>query len=360
VASTADGRSAAARVERLLAAARRLRDAADPLGARLRARLVAPVGLHPKAIELALERSLEAEPDPRELGVLIAGVEPALRAHVILPSNVFVAAHRALALALASSADVRVKPSRREPVFVELLAEAAPGLFEIVPAAGEYPWSEVRRGDHVWAYASDQTLSALSSALPAGAVLHAHGPGFGVAVLALDDRTRWAEHARALALDTALFEQRGCLSPRLVLARGTLADAEAFAEILASAFAAVADECPPGRLEPAEQAASAWFRQRSLALGRLFEGGRAAVAVHGAASLLAALPPSGRNLLLVPLTDGELVSALVELEPHVTIAGCSSPELAHGVARALPRARIAPLGRMQSPPFDGPADRRNR
>lgn len=277
---------------------------------------------------------------------------------MILPSNVFVAAHRALALALASSADVRVKPSRREPVFVELLAEAAPGLFEIVPGSGEYPWHAVRGGDHVWAYASDQTLSTLARALPAGAVLHAHGAGFGVAVVALGDRSHWRESARGLAVDTALFEQRGCLSPRLVLAQGELAAAEAFAELLALSLSELAEHCPPARFEPAEQAANAWFRQRSAALGRVFAAGTGAVAVHETTSLLAALPPAGRNLLVVPVTEQALAHALAELEPHVTIAGCSSPTLAHEVARALPRARIAPLGQMQSPPFDGPVDRR--
>jgi hypothetical protein len=344
----------------LLVAARRLRDAADPLGARLRARLAAPTGLSPEAIELALERSLEVEPDPRELRALLASVEPTSRAHVFLPSNVFVAAHRALALALASSADVRVKPSRREPVFVELLAEAAPGLFEIVPGSGEYPWQEVRAGDHVWAYASDQTLSTLSTKLPAGAVLHAHGAGFGVAVVALGDRSLWLESARGLALDTSLFEQRGCLSPRLVLAQGDIAAAEAFAELLARALSEFAEQCPAGRFEPGEQAASAWFRQRSAALGRVFAAAGGAVAVHATASLLVALPPSGRNLLVVPLDAEELARALAELAPHITIAGCSSPDLARHIERALPRARIAPLGRMQSPPFDGPADLRNR
>lgn len=351
---------AAARVERLLLAARRLRDAADPLGARLRARLLEPSGLHPKAIELALQSSLEAEPDPGELQQLLCSVEPAPRAHVILPSNVFVAAHRALALALASSADVRVKPSRREPVFVEVLAQAAPGLFEVVPAAGEYPWQEVGGGDHVWAYASDQTLSTLALALPAGAVLHAHGAGFGVAVVALNDPAHWHESARGLALDTVLFEQRGCLSPRLVLAQGGLTEAEGFAAVLAGALRDVAEQCPPGRLEPDEQAASAWFRQRSAALGRVLSAGNGAVAVHATTSLLAALPPVGRNLLLIPLDEPGLSRALAELAPHVTSAGCSSATLARDVARALPRARVALLGQMQRPPFDGPVDRRGR
>ena len=60
----------------------------------------------------------------------------------------------------------------------------------------------------------------------------------------------------------------------------------------------------------------------------------------------------------VPVSERELTRALSELAPHITIAGCSSARLAEGVARALPRARIARLGQMQSPPFDGPVDRR--
>jgi acyl-CoA reductase LuxC len=351
--------TARARVQRLLEAARRVADARDPLGARARERLQQSTGLSAPGIELAFARSLETQPSEAELAALLAQVEPAARAHVILPSNVFVAAHRALALALASSHDVRVKPSRREPAFVEALAEAAPGLFEIVDAGGAYPWSQVGGGDHVWAYASDQTLAALASALPAGAVLHAHGAGFGIAVIELDpsEQARWHELASALAIDTALFEQRGCLSPRLVLARGELDAATRFAEALAAALEALEASVPAGRLSGAEQAASAWFRQCAAALGPLFERGAAAVAVaplHAAQNL----PPAGRNLVVVPLA--ELTPALDELRPQITIAGCSTPELRDEVARALPRARLAPLGQMQSPPFDGPVDRRGR
>jgi acyl-CoA reductase LuxC len=349
---------AAVRVRRLLGAARRLADPQDALGVRLRQRLLETTGLSRGGIELALTLSLETRPDQYELRTLLMSVVPAARAHVILPSNVFVAAHRALALALAASADVRVKPSRREPAFVEALAEAEPGLFEIVPGAGAYPWSEVRGGDHVWAYASDQTLSALANSLPEGAVLHAHGPGFGVAVLDLRAGQvdgRYIPAALGLAHDTVLFEQRGCLSPRLVLARGDHDAISTFARMTACALESFERRYGLGVLSRREQEASAWFRQRAAALGPVFEGARAAVAVHETSSFLAELPPIGRNLLIVPVS--ELGPALDSLRPHVTIAGCM-PELREEVAWALPRARIALLGRMQRPPFDGPVDRR--
>jgi acyl-CoA reductase-like NAD-dependent aldehyde dehydrogenase len=347
--------TAAERVQRLLGAARRVADPRDALGARLRERLVESTGLSRGGIELALATSLEAEPSPGELRALLASVTPAPRAHVIAPSNVFVAAHRALALALAASADVRVKPSRREPAFVEALAEAAPDAFQIVRGAGEYAWHEVRGGDHVWAYASDQTLRAVASALPAGAVLHAHGPGFGVAVI--EPSASSPATALELARDVVLFEQRGCLSPRIVLLVGDEDAAVRFAELCACALETLEQRHGLGRLTLEEREASAWFRQRAAALGPVFVRGAAAVAVHEPNDFVAALPPSGRNLLVAPVA--ELAPVLELLRPHVTTAGCT-PELGERLARALPRARIASLGRMQSPPFDGPADRRAR
>ena len=95
--------TAAARVARLLAATRR---AVAPGAARdaLVRRLEQTTGLSRPNIQAALDECLELEPSPRELEALLASVQPAPRAHVILPSNVFVAAHRALAPSSSTTA----------------------------------------------------------------------------------------------------------------------------------------------------------------------------------------------------------------------------------------------------------------
>lgn len=345
------------RVHGLLEAARVVADPRTAPGARLRRRLAQTTGLSPENIELAFEHALELHPSDAELDALVRSAEPAPRAHVVLPANVFVAAHRALALALASSEHVWVKPSRREPAFVEALVAVAPGLVERVVSGAGYAWSEVGEGDHVWAYASDQTLQALRRALPASAVLHAHGDGFGLAVV--DGRAPRAElsaAARALAHDTVLFEQRGCLSPRFVLTLGGEDVALAFATELSRALAELEAAVPLARLEDAEHAARTWYRECSAALGPLFERGASAVRV-GELSEPLLVPPNGRNLHVVP--TAALEASLRSLAPHVTAVGVSRSALASECARELPWARVGPLGRMHSPPFDGPVDRRS-
>jgi len=143
------------RVARLVAVARRIADPADPLGQRARALLPASTGLSLQGVELGLTRCLEIAPTDLELRSLCEGTPSAPRAHVLLSANVFVAAHRAIALALAASARVEVRPSRREPEMVRLLQAGDPGLFRVVDDLSAAP------GDHVWAYGTDRTLAAL-------------------------------------------------------------------------------------------------------------------------------------------------------------------------------------------------------
>jgi Acyl-CoA reductase (LuxC) len=353
------------RIERLLVA---LRQALAP-GTRQRealaGRLMQTTGLSAAGVEWALAHCLEQSPGDAELARLVAGVSPARRAHVILPASVFVAAHRALALALAATARVFVKPSRREPALIEAVHAQAPGLFELVPRLEPEP------GDHVFAYGSDTTLEALRRELPKATVLHAHGSGFGVAVVDLEaapDRGALdGDHlmARAIAEDTACFDQRGCLSPRFVLALGEPARAQRFAERLAAELAELEQRLPLGRLDPHERADATWYRQCAACYGTVIAAGSGAVSVRDAfetASLVAdgtlalEVPPVGRHLEVLAVR--RLEPALETLRPWLTTVGCGSPALGARLRPLLEPIRVSALGRMQQPAFDGPVDRR--
>jgi hypothetical protein len=350
------------RIERLLAATRAVVAPGSPQRQALRERLVLTTGLSRASVEWALDTYLELTPSAAELTALTAGVPRAARAHVILPANVFVAAHRALALALASSARVFVKPSRREPAFVEALAAHSPQLFESVSTL------RVEPGDHVWAYGSDITLDTLRRELPAGAFLHAYGTGFGAALVDLRRGASAPElraMARAIAQDTAAFDQRGCLSPRLVLALGEPEPAGAFAELVAEALAEVERRLPRGRLDPDELADARWYKECAACYGRVLEAGQGSVSVRlDAAGWLGArqtattidIPPAGRHLDVVAIQQIEPV--LVALQPWLTALGCDGPELQQLSREWLPKVRISPLGSMQRPAFDGPVDLR--
>jgi hypothetical protein len=353
------------RVEHLLVALRRILAAGSPERSALGRRLLETTGLSQAGVEWALQRCLEHSPSEAELTRLIGGVSPARRAHVIAPASVFVAAHRALALALAAAPRVCVKPSRREPALIEALHAQAPGLFEVVARI------EPEAGDHVFAYGSDGTLEALRRELPKGTVLHAHGSGFGVAVVDLARAPSTSgpdgdgETAQAIAIDTACFEQRGCLSPRFVLALGDPSRVRRFAERLAAELAELERQLPIGQLDPAERAEGIWYRQCAACFGEVIAAGSGAVSVRDAAEPawfeadgVAALqvPPAGRYLDVLAVR--RLEPALEALRPWLTTAGCGSPELEARVGRVLDPIRVCALGRMQRPPFDGPVDRR--
>jgi hypothetical protein len=305
-------------------------------------------------VEYALTRCLETHPSDKEIESLIASAGVAKRAHVLLSANVFIAAHRAIALGLAASERVFVRPSRREPVFAQLLSHTTPGLFTVVDEL------QPEAGDVVWAYGADQTMTELQAGLPSGVTLKAHGSGFGVVVVRetdLSSAVAWQTFADAVALDTALFEQRGCLSPRLLLAEGSGVFAERLQRELLRALDRVAVQIPRGRLLPEEQADITWYRECVRTLGD-WQGSDAG-SVARVEERTEPIPPPGRNLQICSVTDA--IATLKEITPQITCvarpASGHLPWLA-ALRGAVHRARHCAVGKMQSPPFDGPVDLR--
>ena len=337
------------RLERLLEAARRIADPPSPFGERARARLIASSELSPQGVELALRRSLECAPSRAALEALTMRAAPAApraRVHVLLSAGVFTAAHRAIATALAASSSVEVRASRRDPLFPELLHEAAPGLFSLVPELSP------SAGEHVFAYGSRETLDALRQNLPRGVVLHGHGPGFGV--VALDERALL--DAALVAEDVAVFDQRGCLSPRVVLVEGRRELAIALAERLARALSEIAVEVPVGRLSSAERAEITRYRDAWAYSGTLIPAahGFVGVAPQNAPFTIA---PVGRNLHVVVAPNA--AELLATQAPNITTyAATGDRAFVARIQQALPRARPSAIGHMQSPAFDGPVDLR--
>ena len=108
----------------LLAAARRLADARDPLGIEARVRLPEATGLSAAGVELGLTRHLECEISSENMTKLLERAGDAPRVHVVLSANVFVGALRAMALAVAAAPSVHVRASTREAVMAPLLCRA--------------------------------------------------------------------------------------------------------------------------------------------------------------------------------------------------------------------------------------------
>lgn len=339
-----------ARVEELLAAARVLADPRAAESLALRQRLEQTTGLSRPSIDFALERCLEQRVSERDLGSLMARTPEAERALVLLSANVFVAPLRAIAIARAASARVVVRPSRREPTLAEALAQMLPHAFQLAPELAP------AAGDHYWAYGTDETLTRVRAELPEGVVFHAHGFGLGAVVLdareALGDLTALS---RAIAIDASLFDQRGCLSPRLICVLGDEEHARRLAEAVAGELARLLRALPLGAETREQQAERRRFTDAATFAFEVTRAGHSFVslALDGRLSL----PPIGRNLHIAKVADP--AGALAPFGPHLTCLAVRGPAaLKQQLHAAYPGARLCEPGQMQTPALDGPVDLR--
>jgi hypothetical protein len=329
-------------VRSILDAARAVRDAR----AEHRDALARAAGLSSAGIDLALDEHLEVDATDAEIGALVDGAGDAPEVAVILSANVFVAALRALAIARAASTRVIVRPSSREPVFVRALLQAANDpAFEL---RERFEPRDLARGE-IHVYGRDETIAAVRAAAVAGVRVVGHGAGMGVAIVSAP--ADLGKAAEELAPDVVAFDQRGCLSPRLVLVEGDLARADAFAEALHAALAAWQARVPRGALFEAEEARR-WTETVSF-VGRVWRADDHVVATGPEP----ALPPAGRHVHVSPFIDrAALAAKLGPFARWIVAVGADDLDLARAVSPA--HARLSPLGRMQKPPLDGPVDRR--
>jgi hypothetical protein len=203
-------------------------------------------------------------------------------------------------------------------------------------------------------YGRDATIAAVRAAARVGAAVLGHGPGLGVVIL-----TRSADvdgSAARIATDVVAFDQRGCLSPRLVLVEGDLARGIRVAESLHRELSDWGLRVPRGHLGPHERTqARQWADTNSFA-GRAWEGAGHVVGL-GPAGEPPAVPPPGRHVHVAALATLEHTAAL--LAPISRFVVAVGTDDSPGVRRvAPPHARLSELGRMQRPPLDGPVDQR--
>ncbi len=347
-----------ARVERVVAAGRRVADPSDPLGREARAALLASSGLSAEGVALALGEHLETDPLPSHLAALIAAAGDAPRCHVVLAANVCTAALRALAVAVATAPSVSVRPSRRDPVLAQILIRALaedPAFSAAEGAVAAVETLTASPGDELHVHGSDETVRAISASVAPGVIVRGHGTGLGVAVVAAGDALDHA--ARAVARDVVPFDQRGCLSPRAVLVEGDALRAEDFARALHAALGALSAAIPRGPLSAATLAEIALYRASIEAIGQVWEGPSHLVGLDPSPRALV-LPPAARVVHVVP---GSAAALLGPWAGYLTSVGADAEGGLAAAVRALaPRARRARLGEMQRPPLDGPVDLRLR
>lgn len=312
--------------------------------------LVRTTGLSPEGVELALAEHLELEPAEANLRQLVERTPETTRVLVVLSAQVFVGALRAIALARAAAHDVIVRPSRREPVFalalVEALAHPTVRVEDTSPRALD--------DGEIHVYGRDSTIATVRAQARPSVLVRGHGTGLGVAIASPSVPLERAAHA--IARDVVPFDQRGCLSPRIVLVVGDGQRVRDFALALAGALSELGKRVPRGRLEDEERAESRRYVEALAFAGELWEG---AGHVVGCALEPAPLfvPPAGRHVHVAAVADEQQAQhKLAPIARFVVALGTDDP--ARWGAGIVPDARISGLGSMQRPPLDGPVDRR--
>lgn len=354
-------------------AARRFLDSSDSLCLRAQSLLPAVTGFSSEMIRETLPRIFE----PIHEAALADLVPPGLRAHplvaIIAAGNVPGVAIGKMALALACGAACFVKSASGEPVlaalFAEALAAASPELGAATAvtwwAGGDRPREEaVAHGvDSVIAYGSDAAVEAWGSLAPASFV--ARGHRLSVSVVCLDDASRIGDLAVAAAIDVALYDQLGCLSPQTIYALcGASSEFQAFAEALAAELEALGRRLPRGIVS--EGAALAIRRLRDEYEWREIRGEPVRLRASREGILWTILEdpqprfrpsPLHRTVFLRRLGRAEDLGAVLgEFVSRVECVGIGpwpDEEIVAAVAACGIPYR-APLGRMQSPPLAWP------
>jgi len=294
-----------------------------------------------------VERELAGAPPPR----------PWLVAHV-LASNVPALALPAIALGCLAGAAVLVKSGRADPcsapAFRRALVAEDAELAETVVTT-YWPGGDEEReraalgqADVVVATGHDVTVAGLARRL--GDRVVAHGERSSIVVVGRDGAPDCDALAAQVAMDVALHDQRGCLSPHAVYVDG---DTHAFAERLAAALDTLAGPLPPGPLEVEERAAHrAAVAEAEWAGATVLAGVGGTVLVVDDRTVRTA--PGRRTVWIRPL--GPLHDMIPAHGIECVGVACVQPDVA--ALRRLGVARLCAPGRMQRPRLSWPRGQR--
>ncbi|MFT5585842.1 MAG: hypothetical protein ACI9VR_003435 [Cognaticolwellia sp.] len=291
-------------------------------------------GLSPQGAQRAWKESIDAlERGLTELPDIPATQNPG-RLWIWCAANVFTAPLPWLVLASLAKLPVVLKAPSARPDSVSALAEVFGAQLVTSTAEG---LKRIGSQDRVLGFGGDAAMAELGSALPKGLRQSLHGHRVSFAVI----HEPTPEIARALALDAALYDGQGCMSPAAVFC---LNRSEQLAQDIATELERLAAEMPRGPFPP--HLGPLWRERVGLAriLGpksqrQSVDAGDWAVPLLPASRAQAVVLP--RMLPVHPIGDVSELTPLAEL-PLSTLA-------TDGPALDLPFTRVTKPGAMQRP-----------
>lgn len=290
----------------------------------------------------------------------------------------------AIARSLLARSIAVIRDSERQPVLTAAFRETI-RRYEPALAAMVLPviWSHrdtdrslertvVKAAERIELYGSDRTVGGLAFRYRAGSSMtcELHGARASAGLLPVTAET--AQAAKAFAVDVAMYEGRGCLTPHVILVEGAPARATVFADALATALADCEKRWPRARGTVEEERERRRFiddaELRALATkgeaARCLVGPVSAWCVEQAIDATIGLGPGLRcvRIASVPGRD-EAIAALRAAAPAlagVGVGGATTGTEGAGIddvalAGELGSAGatlVCPAGRMQAPPID--------
>lgn len=271
-----------------------------------------------------------------------------------------------------------VKTAARDPITAPLVARSIaavdPQLGRCVDVVGfaraDAACMEVFLGaDCVLATGSDDTIAAVAARIGPHQTMLRHGHRLSIALLGPDacEGATLDEVVRGLALDTALWDQQGCLSPIAVYASSDAVGCRRVGSALARSLDEIGRALPRGAVDA--DAAALFAHELAGAELRAAAGQR--VVVHAAPDASWAVVcepdaaprpvPLGRFVRVHPFSAPEgLGAALGPLAPHlagVALAGFGGAQSeVEAELRAIGATWVCAPGELQSPPLDWPRD----
>ncbi len=371
------------------AAARQLTRADGRYYQELARTLPALTGYSRRMIEIGLERmgalwtapalaaALEAEfgrPEvldafqPRPGGGMHRAFGPSLTVHVF-SGNVPGVAVSSLIRALCVKSPSFGKTAAGEPYlavcFARALAERDPELGRCVAVTYWPGGSEdleavaFSEAGAVVVYGGDEAVESAARRVEPDTSFIGYPHRVGAALIARGALSDASAHslARAAAMDVAMFDQQGCVSPHVIyVERGGAVGPVAFAHELAAALEVLAREIPRGTLTPGESALIHQLRAEAEMRGATVlasgHGTDWTVIVEERAEFEAS--PLNRVIHVRPVNDlSEAIAALAavgrRLQTVAVAAGPGSTESLAARLGAIGATRIVPLGQAAWP-----------